>query len=194
MWLAADDVTRSLRGSWRLMTKGADALRELDLTRRGFWVSFGAMVLLLPATVALLAAERTGAGLSNAGRLFEAPGLLAQVAGAECLAIIVVPLLLVGLRPQLAQAPRFTSFVIAWNWAGVLSVSLMAVPATLFAIGWSFPELALLQAAAFAVIVLRLRYCVARATFGAGRVAAAIVTMSVLADYAILRLFSLAGL
>lgn len=194
MWLAADDVTRSLRGSWRLMTKGADALRELDLSRRGFWVSFAALVLLLPATIALLAAERITDGLSNTGTLFDAPLLLASVVGAECLAILAVPALLIGLQPQLAHAPRFTSFVIAWNWAGIVSVSLMAVPATLFAIGWSFPELAVLQAAAFAAIVLRLRYCVARATFGAGQVAAVIMTTSVLADYAILRLFSLAGL
>ena len=51
MRLAADDVARSLRGSWHLMTRGAEALPELDLTRDGFWRSFLAFALMLPATL-----------------------------------------------------------------------------------------------------------------------------------------------
>ena len=47
MRLAADDVARSLRGSWHLMTRGAEALPELDLTRDGFWRSFLAFALML---------------------------------------------------------------------------------------------------------------------------------------------------
>ena len=46
MRLAADDVARSLRGSWHLMTRGAEALPELDLTRDGFWRSFLAFALI----------------------------------------------------------------------------------------------------------------------------------------------------
>ncbi|WP_439498065.1 hypothetical protein [Bosea sp. (in: a-proteobacteria)] len=194
MALAADDVVRSLRGSWHLMTRGAEALKELDLSRDGFWRSFAAFVLLLPAMVAILAAERQIAGLSNAGSLFDSPWLVASVIGAECLAVIAVPLMLIGLVPNLTQSPRLTSFVIAWNWAGIVSASLMAVPATVFAIGWSNPGVATLQALAFASIVLRLRYCVARAAFGADNgIAPLILLASVIADYSVIRLFGLAG-
>ena len=190
MGLAADEVVRSLRGSWRLMTQGADALQELDLSRDGFWHSFAAFALMLPATIAVLAAVRVLAGLPNSAGLFGSPLLVAAVIGAQCLAILAVPALLIGLSPDLVQAPRFTSFVIAWNWAGIVSASLMAVPAAVFAIGWSTPEIATLQALAFAMIVLRLRYCVARATFGAGSgIAVPLVMASVLADYAVIRLF-----
>ena len=76
MRLAADDVARSLRGSWHLMTRGAEALPELDLTRDGFWRSFLAFALMLPATIAILAAARLTAGLPNSAGLFTAPALV----------------------------------------------------------------------------------------------------------------------
>lgn len=192
MRLAAEDVTRSLRGSWHLMTRGSEALQELDLTRDGFWRSFLAFSLMLPATIAILAAVRLLAGLPNSAGLFASPALAVAVIGAECLAVLAVPALLIGLAPNLAHAPRFTSFVIAWNWAGIVSASLMAVPAAVFAIGWSNPGLAAMQALAFGAIVLRLRYCVARAAFGTeSRITAPIAMASVIADYGVVRLFGL---
>jgi hypothetical protein len=104
-----------------------------------------------------------------------------------------VPALLIALRPALAQTPRFTSFVIAWNWAGIVSASLMAVPATIFAIGWATPMLAIVQSLFFAAIVLRLRYCVARAVFGpeARGIALPLVAASLVLDYGVTRLFGL---
>jgi hypothetical protein len=192
MRLDADDVARSLRGSWRLMTKGAEALPELDLSRDGFWRSFLAFALMLPATVAILAAMRLAAGLGNAGGLFSAPMLALSVAAELSLAILVVPAFLILIRPELMQSPRFTSFVIAWNWAGIVSASLMAVPAAVYALGWAPSRLALAQSAFFAAIVLRLRYCAARAVFGAGSGAALpLVIASVVLDYGVIRAFGL---
>lgn len=193
MRLAADDVARSLRGSWHLMTRGAEALPELDLTREGFWRSFLAFALMLPATIAILAAVRLMAGLQNNAGLFTAPALVLSVVAALALTILAVPALLIALRPRLAQTPRFTSFVIAWNWAGIVSASLMAVPAAIFAIGWAPPMLAVVQALFFAAIVLRLRYCVARAVFGpeARSIALPLVAASLVLDYGVSRLFGL---
>ena len=70
MRLAAEDIARSLRGSWRLMSEGAEALPDLDLSREGFWRSFLALALMAPATIALLAATRLFAGLPNTGDSF----------------------------------------------------------------------------------------------------------------------------
>lgn len=192
MRLAADDVARSLRGSWHLMTRGAEALSELDLTRDGFWRSFLAFALMLPATIAILAAVRLTAGLPNSAGLFTAPALALSVTAALALTILAVPALLIALRPELARSPRFTSFVIAWNWAGIVSASLMALPAAVFALGWSTPELALLQFAAFGVVVLRLRYAVGQAAFGSGAAPLLLVLSSVVLDYGVVRLFGLA--
>jgi hypothetical protein len=191
MKLAADDVARSLRATWQLMARGAEALDELELTRSGFWRSFVALLpLTLPAAIAILAALRLHAGLPNSAGLFTSPGLALAVLGATVSSILAVPALLFALEPQLVHRPRFTTFVIAWNWAGIISVALVAVPATVFAIGWSTPGLALMQTLAFVAIVLRLRYCVARAAFGAESGLAALVALaSVVADYAILRFF-----
>ena len=55
MGLAAEDIARSLRGSWRLMSEGEKALPDLDLTRDGFWrsfLAFGIVVLRLRYAVA----------------------------------------------------------------------------------------------------------------------------------------------
>lgn len=98
MRLAADDVARSLRGSWHLMTRGAEALPELDLTRDGFWRSFLAFALMLPATIAILAAVRLTAGLPNSAGLFTAPALALSVIAALALTILAVPALLIALR------------------------------------------------------------------------------------------------
>ncbi|WP_186418309.1 hypothetical protein [Bosea sp. CS1GBMeth4] len=193
MRLAADDVTRSLAASWRLLRADAKALPDLDLSREGFWRSYLALVLIVPSMIPVLAAERTLAGLAGGG-LFDAPGLIGAIVTAEILAIVAVPVLLVGLAPNQMHEPRFTGFIIAWNWAAILSAALMAVPATVFALGWSNPGIAGFQSLAFAAIVLRLRYCVARAAFGSrSGVAGAIACASALADYAVLRTFGLAG-
>jgi hypothetical protein len=172
----------------------AKALPELDLSREGFWRSYIALILTIPAMIPMLAAQRLLLGLDNAGGLFDTPGLIAAIAAAELLAILAVPALLVTITPSLLRNPRFTGFIIAWNWAGILCAALMAVPAMVFALGWSNPQLAAVQSLAFAAIVLRLRYGVARAAFGAeSKVAGAITGASLLADYAVLRLFGLAG-
>lgn len=194
MRLAADDVTRSLAASWRLLRADAKALPDLDLSRDGFWRSYLALILTIPSMIPVLAAERALAGLSNSGGLFDSPGLLSAVVTAELLAILAVPALLIALAPPLVSSPRFTGFIIAWNWAGIVSAGLMAVPAAVFALGWSNPGVATIQCLGFATIVLRLRYCVARAAFGAeGGVAGAIACASLLADYAVIRTFGLAG-
>ena len=109
------------------------------------------------------------------------------------MAIIAVPALLIGLAPNLNHSPRQTSFVIACNLAGIVSASLMAVPAAVFALGWASHSLAALQCLAFALIVLRLRYCVARAAFGSdSRIAALVVLASLITDYGIVQLLGLA--
>ena len=81
MIVTADDVTRSLRGTAALLNRRPDGLRSFDFSEAGFWHSFGAIVLTLPAFVVTLALERRRLGLALPGRsLVDDNGLLALVA------------------------------------------------------------------------------------------------------------------
>ena len=194
MALAADDVARSLRGSWRLMSQGAKALPELDLSSEGFLRSYGAAVLTLPAMVAVLAAERNIAGLPNSDGLFHSAPLVIAVIASQAAAFLCVPALLVALAPHLTRSPALSGFIIAWNWTEILSAGLLAIPAAVHAIGWSTPEIAAMQWLAFAVIVARLRYAAAKVTLGAEHgLALTIVCASFLGQFGLARLLGLWG-
>lgn len=194
MLLAADDITRSLRGSWRLMSAGPIALAEFDLSRQGLTRSWLAAILTVPAMIAVLAAENRMAGLSNASGLFQSLPLVMAVMASQIAAFIMVPTLLAGLAPHLLRSPAFGSFVIAWNWTEILCASLFALPALVFAIGWSTPVIAGMQWLAFAAVSARLRYATAAATLGPERgVALLVVCASFLAQFAVARLLGLWG-
>jgi hypothetical protein len=194
MLLAADAVTRCLRGTWRLMSAGPVALPELDMSRQGLARSCLAAILTAPALIAVLAAENLMAGLANASGLFQSPPLVAAVLASQIAAFVMVPVLIAGLAPHLLRAPRFAGFVIAWNWTEVLAAGLLAVPALIYAIGWSTPVIASMQWLAFAAIVAKLRYAAAAATLGPQRgVALLVVVASFLAQAGVTRLLGLWG-
>jgi hypothetical protein len=90
-----------------------------------------------------------------------------------------------------ARSARGTSFVIAWNWAEVITTLMLAVPAALYAIGWAPPALAVMFTAAFSVLAARLRYAVARTTLGCSApLASGIVALTFAVEIAAGWLFS----
>ena len=56
--LDRDEIARSLTGAWHLFLDRPDAMRYFDLSIEGFWRSFRAIVLLLPAYILSTLAER----------------------------------------------------------------------------------------------------------------------------------------
>lgn len=194
MLLATDDVTRCLRASWRLMSAGPAALPEFDLSREGLARSWLATVLTVPAMIAVLAAENRMTGLNNEAGLFQSPALILSVLASQLAGFVLVPALIAGLSPPLLRTSGFASFVIAWNWTEILCASLAALPALVYAIGWSTPEIAVMQWLAFAAIAARLRYATASATLGPERsVAWLVVFASFLAQAGVTRLLGLWG-
>lgn len=193
MWPAVDDVARSFRASLKLLSTGGVAPPDFDLTRMALGRSYTALMLTLPALVPILAAQMR-LGADPASHLFDAPDLLLSIPIAASLMVVAVPALLIALAPPLLRAPAFTAFVISWNWTAVFSIGVLALPATVFALGWAPPALALLQTGAFALILLRLRFCVARAAFGERALALLVTAASLLVDYAVLRTLGLFGL
>ncbi|HEU6442225.1 MAG TPA: hypothetical protein VFF38_07680, partial [Microvirga sp.] len=68
MIVTADEVNRSLRGTLDLLHSRAEGLKSFDMSERGFWRSFAAIWLTLPAYVVSLAFERLRLGLLEPDR------------------------------------------------------------------------------------------------------------------------------
>ncbi|MDN2566269.1 transporter [Aquibium sp. A9E412] len=126
----ADDIQRYLGGVWQVMTGRPDGMRRLDLSADGFWNSFFAIVVALPALaigwVSVLhefVPADAGAG--------------AAVAVALRLAVIdlgswIVPLaVLAAVSGPLGIGDRFVPYVVASNWASVILVWITLPPALL---------------------------------------------------------------
>ena len=55
--LERDEIARSLTGAWELFLDRPDAMRRFDISMTGFWRSFRAIVLVLPAYLVTSLAE-----------------------------------------------------------------------------------------------------------------------------------------
>jgi hypothetical protein len=185
------EVARSLQGSWRLMQEGEKALRALDLSRDGFFKSYGAIILTAPAFLAFLAAVRIRQGQSNADGLFTAPDIAALTLAQQAVSFLLLPALVMALLWGVARTARGTAFLISWNWAEVIVTMLLAVPAALYAIGFIPPVVAVMFTCAFAAIAARLRYAVARATLGlSAPIALGVVAMTFAVELSIASAFA----
>ncbi len=117
------EIHQYMAGAWRLMLGRADGLDRLDLSADGFWNSFFAMVVSLPALAAgwVAVANRLG-GAELEGRI----GVLLRLATIDAIAW-VAPLALLALAARPAGiAHRFVPYVVASNWGSALLIWVMA--------------------------------------------------------------------
>ena len=126
--LSADETQSALLGAWRLMLGKADGLRLLDLSADGFWNSFFAIVVALPAMIVgwVGIANEIGDAGAFAGRF----GMVARLAVID-LGTWVLPLValaLVGRRVGIGG--RFVHYVVASNWVSAI-VAWMMLPSAL---------------------------------------------------------------
>lgn len=131
---SADYVQQSLSGAARLMAGKKDGLRYLDISADGFWTSFFAIVVALPAMTVgwvTLANELAFQGDGIGSRL----SIVLRLATIDVLAWIV-PLGAFALLARPAGiAHRFVHFVVASNWASAIFVWLM-LPPSLIRLFW----------------------------------------------------------
>jgi hypothetical protein len=161
--LTADEVVRSLRGSFRLIQREADGLRAFDISIAGFWRSFAAIVLTLPAFVALLAERRLDAGLLVSGSgLFDDGGLVVREALVFIAGWIGFPLVMIGFVRLMGLERRYVGYVVAYNWSTVIAAFVLAFPAALHVFGLATPALAAFYTFAFGIIVVQYRWFLAR--------------------------------
>jgi hypothetical protein len=125
---SSDYIQQSLSGAARLMAGRKDGVRLLDISADGFWTSFFAIVVALPAmtvTWVTLANEIAFQGDGIGSRL----SIVLSLAAIDVVAWIL-PLGLLALVARLAgMAHRYVHFVVASNWGGAIYVWIMVPPA-----------------------------------------------------------------
>jgi hypothetical protein len=128
--MAPEAIQTSLLGAWRMMMGKADGLRMLDLTADGFWNSFYAILLALPA-LALnwvpVTLDTLGPDASGMARL----GYVLRLAIVD-LGAWIVPLVMLALASgTIGVRDRFVHYVVATNWATVPMAWIMLPPSLL---------------------------------------------------------------
>ena len=124
-----EDIHRYLTGVWRMMMGRPDGIQLLDLSADGFWNSFFAIAVALPALIVgwVGIANELGAEPDIFGSKIS---ILLRVALVDAGTWLLPLAILAVVAPWAGIAGRFVHYVVASNWASALIVWLM-LPAAL---------------------------------------------------------------
>jgi len=190
----AEEIQLGLSGAWRLMLGRADGLRLLDISADGFWNSFYAIVLALPALVVSWVA--ISIELTGQPDLGSRAGIVARLAIVD-LGAWLLPLVIMGLLARPAGlSSRFVHYVVASNWGSAIVVWMTLPPSLLRLAAPAAGDLAsLLSLGLFGVsLVLTWRLTIAAVDKGVAVGSAVFAVMFVTSLVCLLVLQSLLGL
>ncbi len=165
--LTADEVIRSLQGSLRLFRREPEGLDAFDFSVEGYWRSFAAILLAMPALVVALAEARVrnGVFLPDTG-LFDDANLVLGEGIIFLSGWILFPLLMIGFVRLMGLGQNYAAYAVAYNWSAAVTAALYAIPKLLYVLGLATPGLATFYAFALAPIVLQYRWFLTRTTLG----------------------------
>ncbi|WP_414473293.1 hypothetical protein [Microvirga sp. M2] len=173
MIVTAEEVNRSFRGTLELLHSRAEGLKSFDMSEQGFWRSFAAIWLTLPAYIVSLAFERLRLGLLQPDRsLLGNLWIDLVVALGHVASFVALPLAMIWVARRFHLTRAYVPFVIVTNWVTVVGLLLLSVPAMLLLLGWATPPLASLFSLAFAIIIVRMQWFATKATLGISSLAA----------------------
>jgi hypothetical protein len=165
MIVTADEVNRSFRGTLDLLNSRAEGLKAFDMSERGFWRSFAALWLTLPAYVVSLAFERLRLGLLQPDRsLLDNFWVDLVVAFGHVAGFLALPVAMIWIARWFRLEKAYVPFVIVTNWISVIGMLVLSMPAMLMLLGWAPPGLASLFSLAFAVIIVRVQWFATKST------------------------------
>lgn len=164
------EAAKGVYGAWRLAHADRTGLAYFDTSVAGFWRSFGAMIVALPAYAALV-----GLGIAGYDGEVNYPGVLLVESIAYVIDWFAFPLAALYVSQWLGKRHNYIRLVVALNWARVLEAALM-VPATLVATMAPSGPLAFIPVAAF-VAILAYHWWVIRASLDVSGPEAALVTL-----------------
>ncbi|MDX8468434.1 transporter [Mesorhizobium sp. VK23B] len=164
--LSTDETFASLAGAWRLMLGKADGLRMLDLSADGFWNSFFAIIVALPALIVgwVGIANEIGDPNAFAGRLSMLLRLATVDIGSWVLPLVVLALV----APRAGIGGRFVHYVVASNWASAIIAWLMLPSALLRLFLPSTDEISGLVSLLLFALSMVLTWRMTNATIGKG--------------------------
>ena len=179
--LSITDIRQNLAGAWALFRADANGMNLLDTSFRGFWLSFMAIVLLVPVYALYLAGEQRFMAMTDEP-LDVAFGTYLSVRSfsfiIDWIAFPVLMILLVGL---LDRRSRYVPFVVAYNWGGVIVGLIIALPTVLFAAGMMPLGLLYVLTLIAMAVALRFLYIIARVALFADRLTAVGIVVADLA-------------
>ncbi|EIM27683.1 hypothetical protein [Microvirga lotononidis] len=165
MIVTAEEVNRSFRGTLDLLNSRSEGLKSFDMSERGFWRSFTAIWLTLPAYVVSLAFERLRLGLLQPDRpLLDSFWIDLVVALGHVAGFVALPVAMIWIARWLRLEKSYVPFVIVTNWISVMGMLVLSVPAMLMLLGWAPAGLASLFSLAFAIIIVRLQWFATKET------------------------------
>ena len=125
-----EQIQQYLTGAWRMMMGKADGLRLLDLSVDGFWNSFFAIVIAVPALV--VGWVGVANELSQLSGIFGSKlSILLRLAAVDLAAWIVPLAAFVFAAPLLGIGDRIVHFIVSSNWGTALLVWVTLPPALL---------------------------------------------------------------
>jgi hypothetical protein len=152
---------RALRAALALFQGDLSAVDRFDVSVRGFFLSFRAILYALPALALTLVIEHrqiSQTPLFDPGTFNDVRFIAAETIGFVAVWLLNIGVLLTGAR-LLGRGMRFVPAAVAMNWASVLAANLLAVPALLLLPG-VVPDI-LVGAVFIVLLVIVLRYQVA---------------------------------
>lgn len=165
--IGAAEIQRSLTAAWGIFLGRPDALRLLDTSNEGFWRSFQAIALIVPIyAVTAIADWNALAATLPAGAELDSGGFWlsrAIILGADW---VTFPIVLAALAGFIGIKQRYATFIVARNWAAVLSAAPFGLIGVLDAVGL-LPGDAVFVASLVAFgFAFRVAYMVARLALG----------------------------
>ncbi|MFM2129572.1 MAG: hypothetical protein RL477_1118 [Pseudomonadota bacterium] len=169
--ISAGEAARGVYGAWRLAHGDRSGLAYFDATYQGFWRSFGAAIVALPAYIGLVIVSMADyEGEINWGGVFLVEGI------AYVIDWFAFPLAAVYLCRWVGREANYFLFIVALNWAKVIMAAVM-LPAAIVASLAQGTVFAIVPVAIFAAVLVYVWH-VTRVSLAVGTAEAIMMTLA----------------
>lgn len=129
--ITLQEASHGLFGAWRLLHLDKTALQHFRTDSTGFWNSFWAAAVVLPA----VALETLLLTVDDSGQPVASGGLHAVLIYLQIFVIawLLFPLVMAGVTDSINRGERFVLFVVAWNWSNIVRVAIVLPAVVIFA-------------------------------------------------------------